>query len=145
MINDENRFRVILRNYNIVNITELRHEKGSLFYTYERIEDSHTISFSNFILNFNRAFSIYPNIIQNVEDDPIKFSFLCETAIVRLITSIEDYLRSAFITIAEKKTMEDLFFRYGKKGFNEPGMVKKFNNSLTKYKKKLFSLYLKER
>ncbi|MBA7514087.1 hypothetical protein ES705_06111 [subsurface metagenome] len=134
MINDENRFRVILRNYNIVNITELRHEKGSLFYTYERIEDSHTISFSNFILNFNRAFSIYPNIIQNVEDDPIKFSFLCETAIVRLITSIEDYLRSAFITIAEKKTMEDLFFRYGKKGFNEPGMVKKFNNSLKKLK-----------
>ena len=109
MINDENKFRAILRKYNIVNITELRHKEGSLFYTYERIEDSHTISFPNFILNLNRAFSIYPNIIQNVEDDTIKFSFLCETAIVRLITSIEDYLRSAFITIAVKKPWKNYF------------------------------------
>lgn len=132
MINDEIRFRASLRNYNIVKITELKHKKGSLFYTYEKIEDRYTIAFSNFILNFNRAFSIYPNIIQDVEDDSIKFSFLCETAIVRLITSIEDYLRTAFITIAEKKTMEDLFFRYGKKGFSELGMVKKFNKWLNK-------------
>jgi len=37
MINDENRFRDLLRKYNIVNIIELRHKQGSLFYTYENI------------------------------------------------------------------------------------------------------------
>jgi len=121
MINDENRFRAILRNYNIVNITELRHKKGSLFYTYEKIEDKHTLAFSNFILNFNRAFSIYPDIIQNVESNSIKFHFLCENVIVNLITAIEDYLRSAFMTIAYISTLEDLFFHYGNYGFNEIG------------------------
>ena len=87
MINDENRFRASLRNYNILKITELKHKKGSLFYTYEKIEDRYTLAFSNFILNYNRAFSIYPEIIQNAKINPLKFSFLCETAIVRLITS----------------------------------------------------------
>lgn len=132
MINDENKFRAILRNYNIVNITELRHSQGSLFYTYERIEDRHTLAFPNFILNFNRALSIYPEIIQNAEDNPLKFSFLCEIIIVNLITSIEDYLRTAFITIAYKNTLEDLIFHYGENGFSELGMVKKFNKWLNK-------------
>ncbi len=132
MINDENRFRAILRNYNIVNITELRHKKGSLFYTYEKIAEKHTLAFPNFILNFNRALSIYPDIIQNVKNNPIKFTFLCENVIVNLITAIEDYLRTAFMTIAYITTMEDLFFRYGKNGFNEIGEVDKFNKRIRK-------------
>ena len=130
MINDENSFRAILRNYNIVNITELRHKEGSLFYTYEKIEDKHSLVFPNFILNFNRALSIYPDIIQNIESNQIKFYFLCENVIVNLITAIEDYLRSAFMTIAYISTLEDLFFRYGNNGFNEIGEVKKFNNRI---------------
>ncbi len=132
MINDENRFRAILRNYNVVNITELRHKKGSLFYTYEKIEDKHTLAFPNFILNFNRAFSIYPEIIQNVEINPLKFYFLCEIVIVNLITSIEDYLRIAFITIAYNNTFEDIFLHYGENGFNEPRMVDRFNKWIKK-------------
>ncbi len=132
MINDENRFRDILKKYNIVNITELKHEPGALFYILERIEARHTLAFPNFILNFNRAFSIYPDIIHNAVRNPIKFSFLCENVIVNLITSIEDYLRSAFMTIASKNTLEDLFFRYGENGFNEPGMVKSFNTHISK-------------
>ncbi len=132
MINDEKKFRVILRKYNIVNITELRHKKGSLFYAMEKIEDRHTLPFPDFVLNFNRAFSIYPYIIQNVDNNPIKFSFLCENVIVNLITSIEDYLRSAFMTITYRTTLEDLAFRYGELGFNEIGLVKKFNKWIRK-------------
>lgn len=132
MINDENRFRDIHRNYNIVKITELKHKQGSLFYTYEKIEDKHTLAFPNFILNFNRAFSIYPEIIQNADINPLKFSFLCENVIVNLITSIEDYLRTVFITIAYKKSLEDLFFHYGENGFNEPEAVDKFNKRIRK-------------
>ena len=132
MVNDENRFRAILRNYNIVKITDLRHKEGSLFYTYEKIEDRYTLAFSNFILNYNRAFSIYPEIIQNAKLNPIKFSFLCETVIVNLITSIEDYLRTAFSTIAYIKSIEDLFLHNGEKGFNEPGMVDRFNKWIKK-------------
>jgi len=113
MINDEIRFRDILRNYNIVKITELKHKKGSLFYTYEKIEDRHTSAFPNFLLNF-------------------KFTFLCENVIVNLITAIEEYLRSAFMIIAYKNTIEDLFFRYGENGFKEPKAVYKFNKQIRK-------------
>ena len=132
MINDEIRFRDILRNYNIVKITELKHKKGSLFYTYEKIEDRHTSAFPNFVLNFNRAFSLYSDIIKNSESNPIKFTFLCENVIVNLITAIEDYLRSAFMIIAYKNTLEDLFFRYGENGFKEEKAVYKFNKQIRK-------------
>ena len=67
MIKDENRLREILRGFNIVNITELRHGEGSLFYIHEKIEDRYTLPFPNFTLNFNRALSIYTDIIQNAE------------------------------------------------------------------------------
>lgn len=132
MINDEIRFRDILRNYNIVKITELKHKQGSLFYAYEKIEDRHTSAFPNFLLNFNRAFSLYSDIIQNSEINPIKFTFLCENVIVNLITAIEEYLRSAFMIIAYKNTIEDLFFRYGENGFKEPKAVYKFNKQIRK-------------
>ena len=96
-INDENEFREILRKYNIVKIIELKNKQDYLFY--EKIEDKFTLAFPNFVLNFNRAFSIYSDILQKSEINPIKFTFLCENVIVNLITAIEDYLRSAFMMI----------------------------------------------
>lgn len=63
-------------------------------------------------MNFNRAFSIYSDTIQNSESNLIKFTFLCENVIVNLITAIEDYLRSAFMIITYINTLEDLFLRY---------------------------------
>jgi len=132
VINDESRLRDILRKYNIVKITELKHKQGSLFYAYEKIEDKHTLAFPNFVLNFNRAFSLYSDIIKNSESNPIKFTFLCENVIVNLITATEDFLRSAFMIIAYKNTLEALFFHYGVKGFNELGAVDKFNKLIRK-------------